>query len=157
MPVLTRQQTIAASPDRVHQVLTDLGQLPNRTQVSSVKPVSGSRMETGTTWKNRGATLKLPSWDTSRAFEVTPNRIVWHTSSMVLRMIPVGADWSYTLRPAQGGTEITHTFERVTMFGLPIGPLVKAPFLPMLYLARGAMMAGEKKLAKVLGSAAPSS
>jgi len=157
MAVLIRQQTVPAPPDKVHQVLTDLERLPNRTQVSSVQPLSGSQMVTGTSWKNRGATLKLPSWDTSRAVDVTPQRIAWHTNSMVLRMIPVGADWSYTLRPAQGGTEITHTFERVTMFGLPIGPLVKAPFLPMLYLARGAMMAGEKKLAQVLGAAAPSS
>jgi hypothetical protein len=31
------------------------------------------------------------------------------------------------------------------MFGLPVGPLIRAPFLPMSYLARGAMMAGEKK------------
>ncbi len=157
MAVLTRQQTIAASPDRVHQVLTDLGQLPNRTQVSSVKPVSGSRIETGTTWKNRGATLKLPSWDSSRATEVTPNRIAWRTRSMVLGVIPVGANWSYDLRAVEGGTQVTHTFERVTMFALPVGPLIKAPFLPMVYLARGAMMAGEKKLAQVLGAAAPSS
>jgi hypothetical protein len=75
---------------------------------------------------------------------------------MVLGVIPVGADWSYALRAVQGGTEVTHTFERVTMFGLPVGPMIKAPFLPMLYLARGAMMAGEKKLAQVLANGAPS-
>ena len=154
MAVLVRKQTVSAPPDQVHKLLTDLNRLPDRTNVSSVRPGSGSRMESGSTWKNRGATLKLPSWDSSRAGEVTPDRIAWRTRSMVLGVIPVGADWSYALRSVQGGTEITHTFERVTMFALPVGLLIKAPFLPMVYLARGAMMAGEKKLAKALGSAA---
>jgi hypothetical protein len=156
MPVLIRRQTVTASLEQVRQLLTDLNRLPDRTQVSSVKIVSGPpRLEVGTAWKNRGATLKLPSWDTSRATEVSPARIAWHTQSMVLGMIPVGADWSYALRSVQGGSEITHTFEHVTMFGLPVGPLIKAPFLPMVYLARGAMMAGEKKLARALGNGTP--
>ncbi len=157
MPVLMRRQTVTASLDQVRQLLTDLNRLPDRTQVSSVTMVSGSRLEAGATWKNRGATLKLPSWDTSKATEVTPTKIAWRTRSMVLGVIPVGANWSYALRSVDGGTEITHTFERVTMFALPVGPLIKAPFLPMVYLARGAMMAGEKKLAQALGSgSAPS-
>ena len=63
---------------------------------------------------------------------------------MVLGMIPVGADRSYDLRSAQGGIEITQTFEHVTMLGLPIGPLVKARLLPMLYLAPPAMTGGQE-------------
>ena len=40
--------------------------------------------------------------------------------------------------------------ERVFMMGVPIGLLVKLPFLPFLYLARGTMMASERKLVRTL-------
>ena len=154
MPVLVRRQTTRAALDTVTRVLTDVARIPERTEVPAIREASGSQVVTGATWKNRGATLKLPSWDSSRVTEVTPQRIAWHTRSMVLGLILVGADWSYTLKPVDAGTEITHTFERVTMFGLPVGLLIKAPFLPMVYLARGAMMAGEKKLDRVLSEGA---
>jgi hypothetical protein len=153
MAVLSRMIVAPATPDAVRKVLISVERIPDYTQVASVRDASAKELAAGATWKNRGATLKLPSWDSSRVTEVTADRIAWHTRSMVLGIIPVGADWSYTIKPAQGGTEVTNTFERVSMFGLPVGALIKAPFLPMLYLARGAMMAGEKKLAQTLAAA----
>ena len=149
MPVLTRRITVSAPLASVRQTLTTVDRIPEYTEIGGVRSASDAQMVAGTTWKNRGATLKLPSWDSSTVREVSDNRIAWHTRSMVLGLIPVGADWSYSLEPSGSGTAITDTFESVTMFGLPIGPLIKAPFLPMLYLARGAMMAGEKKTLKM--------
>ncbi|MBI4199481.1 MAG: SRPBCC family protein [Chloroflexi bacterium] len=152
MPVLTRQVTVPAPVEAVSQLLTNAQRLPEYTQVSGAKEGPPGPVVAGARWKNRGATLKLPSWDSTTVQEVTNQRIAWHTRSMVLGFIPVGADWSYTLEKATGGTTITNTFERVTMFGLPVGALIKAPFLPMVYLARGSMMASEKRLKKTLGA-----
>jgi len=149
MAVLTQQQVVSAPASEVRNLLMDPSRIPDFTQVRSVA-ASAPRLAVGVTWRNRGATLKLPSWDSSKVTEVSEDLIRWHTRSMVLGVIPVGADWSYTLAPADGGTRVTNAFERVTMFGLPVGPLIKAPFLPMLYLARGAMLAGRKRLAAVL-------
>ena len=39
------------------------------------------------------------------------------------------------------GTRVINTLESAFMLGVPIGALVKLPFLPFLYLARGTMMA----------------
>jgi len=113
MPVLVRRQTTRAALDTVSRLLIDVARIPERTEVPAIREASGSQLTPGTTWKNRGATLKLPSWDSSRVTEVTPQRIAWHTRSLVLGLIPVGADWSSTLKPVDAGTQITHTFERV--------------------------------------------
>jgi hypothetical protein len=145
MAVLTRTIIVRAPLSSVHELLTEIPRIPDYTQVGRVKS-NDRQMVAGTRWSNEGATLKIPSHDSSIAREVSDTRIAWHTRSMVLRIIPVGADWSYALEASGQGTRITSTFEKATMFGLPIGPLIRAPFLPMLYLARGAMMAGEKKL-----------
>jgi uncharacterized membrane protein len=150
MAVMTRQYTVDASVEQVRDLVTDLSRISQFTEVSKVSSDSAPRMTPGARWKNRGATLKLPSWDSSTATEVTDNRIRWHTRSMVLGVIPVGADWSTTIHDDHGRAEVTNTFEKATMFGIPIGALVKAPFLPMRYLAQGAIMAGEKRLTDTL-------
>ena len=151
-PVLVRRFTVSAPVETVRELLTDLTRLPEISEVGRVKNATAARIEAGVRWRNRGATLKLPSWDASIATEVTPNHIAWHTRSLVLGLIPVGADWSQSLESRPAGTLVTATFERVTMFGIPVAPLIKTPFLPMLYCARGAMMAGEKKLIRVLSA-----
>ncbi len=153
MPVLARRFTVSAPLEKVHLLLTSAQKLPEYTQVSGSKDAPSAPISAGASWKNRGATLKMPSRDSTTVKEATQERIAWHTRSMVMRLIPVGADWSYTLERTAQGTTITNTFERVTMFGLPVGPLIKAPFLPMLYLARGSMMASEKKLKGTLEKA----
>lgn len=153
MPVLTRKVAVSVPVERVYQLLTSVQRLPEYTQVSGATGASPAQITGGARWKNRGATLKMPSWDSTTVKEVTNQRIAWHTRSMVLGLIPVGADWSYALEKTAGGATITNTFERVTMFGLPVGPLIKTPVLPMVYLARGSMMASEKKLKKALGNA----
>ncbi len=145
MPVLTRTIVVRAPLSSVRELLTEVQRIPDYTEVDRVRS-DDRQMVVGTRWRNQGKTLKLPSWDWSTAREVSDSRIAWHTRSMVLAFIPVGADWSYTLEASDPGTRVTCSFEKVTMLGLPIGLLIKAPFLPMLYLARGAMMAGEKKL-----------
>ena len=151
MPVLTRKVIVSASLEKVNEMLTSLERLPEHTQVSGAKG-GPARITVGARWKNRGATLKMPAWDSTTVTELTNQRVAWHTRSIVLGIIPVGAHWSYTLEKTTGGTAITNTFERVTMFGLPAGPLIKAPFLPMVYLARWSMMASEKRMIKALGS-----
>ena len=155
MPVLTRQFSVPKPIEAAYQFLATVQRIPEYTQVPGINGGSPAPLAAGARWKNRGATLKMPSWDTTTVKEVTRGRIAWHTRSMVLGIIPVGADWSYTLEtPAGGGptTTITNTFEAVTMFGLPVGAMIKAPFLPMVYLARGTMMASEAKLRKALGA-----
>jgi hypothetical protein len=150
MPVITRRISVRAPAEKVNDLLTSVQRLPEYTQISGTGDGAPSRVAVGAKWKNRGATLKLPSWDSTTVKEVTAQHIAWHTRSMVLGVIPVGADWSYSLKSTAEGTTITHTFEKVTMFGIPSGLLIKAPFLPMVYLARGSMMAGEKKMQKTL-------
>ncbi len=152
MPVLTRKVTVPASVEKVHQLLTSGQRLQDYTEVPGGPTGLVGQIVAGAHWKNRGATLKLPSWDTTTVKEITNERISWHTRSMVLGVIPVGADWSYRLEKAAEGTTITNAFERVSMFGLPVGLLIKAPILPMVYLARGSMMDSEKRLKKTLGS-----
>ena len=152
MPVLTYEVSVSAPVEKVHQLLASAGRVPDYSQVRKTSGGASTQITPGTTWKNRGATLKLPSWDSTTVKEVSPRRIAWHTRSMVLGMIPVGADWSYTLAQTGAGTTVTNTFERVTMFGLPVGALIKSPVLPMVYLARGTMMASGTKLKKALGS-----
>jgi len=150
MTVLSRKYTVDAPLEKVHDLITDLSRVSEFTQISAVSPDSAARMTPGAQWKNRGATLKLPSRDRSTAGEIDGNHVRWHTQSMVLGVIPVGADWSYTMQDEKGCTNVTNTFERVTMFGIPVGALIKAPFLPMRYLALGAMMAGEKRMTATL-------
>jgi hypothetical protein len=148
MAVLKHVVSVTAPMDKVHQLLTSVGRIPDYTQVRKTGGPSAAQLAVGATWKNRGTTLKMPSWDSTTVKEASPRRIAWHTRSMVLGMIPVGADWSYTLEQTGAVSTVTNTFERVTMFGLPVGPLIKSPVLPMVYLARGSMMASGKKLKK---------
>jgi hypothetical protein len=150
MAVLTRRITVAAPLEKVHQLLTSPQRLPEYTEVSGTRGTVPVQFTAGARWKNRGATLKLPAWDSTTVLAVTNERIAWHTRSMALGVIPVGANWSYSLEKTAQGTTITNTFERVTMFGLTVGLLIRAPFLPMVYLARGSMMASEKKLKETL-------
>ena len=97
-------------------------------------------------------TMAMPTLDINTVTEVTDARIALTTRSMVLGFIPSEIRWSYALEAADGGTRVTHNMERVNMVGVPFGGVVKLPFLPLLYMARGAMMGGMKKLAQTLGA-----
>ena len=50
------------------------------------------------------------------------------------------------LEGSDSGTRVANILERVSMMGLPIGLLVKLPFLPFPYMVRSTMTASEKKL-----------
>jgi hypothetical protein len=92
----------------------------------------------------------MPTSDTTTVTEVSENRIGWTTRSKLLGFIPSQMYWSCNLEGNDDGNRVINTLERVFMMGVPIGFLVKLPFLPFLYLGRGTMMASEKKLVRTL-------
>ena len=94
--------------------------------------------------------MRMPTSDITTVTEVSETRIAWTTRSMLLGFIPSVMYWSYTLEGTDDVTRVINTLERVFMVGIPIGLLVKLPFLPFLYLAGGTMMDSEKKLVKTL-------
>ncbi|HEY7269448.1 MAG TPA: hypothetical protein VH951_06445, partial [Dehalococcoidia bacterium] len=61
MSVLETTYEVNATPDQVFDLITDLSRISESTQVRKVTPNSAARMAAGATWKNRGATLKLPA------------------------------------------------------------------------------------------------
>ena len=90
--------------------------------------------------------MGLPTSDTTTVTDLTETRIAWTTRSMLLGFVPTQMNWAYNLEGSDSGTRVANILERVSMMGLPIGLLVKLPFLPFPYMVRSTMTASEKKL-----------
>jgi len=148
--VITREISVSVSIEKVRDLLTSLSRLSEFTEVHGVAGEPPAKITVGTTWKNRRLTMNMPTSDTTTVTEVSETRIAWTTRSMLLGFIPSQMYWSYNLEGNDDGTRVINTLERVFMMGVPFGLLVKLPFLPFLYLARGTMIASEKKLVSVL-------
>ena len=150
MPVLTREFSVPVSIEKVRELLTSLSRLSEFTEIRTVAGEPPAKMTVGTTWKNRGTTMLMPTSDTTTVTDVSETRVAWTTRSMLLGLVPSRVYWSYNFEGDHDGTRVINTLERVFMMGVPIGSLVKLPFLPFLYLARGTMMASETKLVRTL-------
>ena len=148
MTVLTREISVPVSMEKVRDLLASLPRLSEFTEVRAVTGEPPAKFTVGTTWKNAGVTMHMPTSDITTVTEVSETRIAWTTRSMLLGFIPSRMYWSYNLEGNDDSTRVINTLERVFMMGVPIGLLVKLPFLPFLYLARGTMMASEKKLVR---------
>ena len=136
--------------EKVRDLLTSLPRVSEITEVRAVIGEPPAKITVGATWKNPGVTMLMPTSDTTTVTDVSETRIAWTTRSLLLGFIPAQIYWSYSLQGNDHGTRVINTLERVFMMGVPIGLLVKLPFLPFLYLARGTMMASEKKLVRTL-------
>jgi hypothetical protein len=150
MSVLTREISVPLSMKNVHDLLTSLPKLSEFTEVRGVTGEPPPKIIVGTTWKNRRVTMLMPTSDTTTVTDVSETRIAWTTRSMLLGFIPSQMYWSYNLEGNDDGTKVINNLERVFMMGVPFSLLVKLPFLPFLYLARGTMMASERKLVRTL-------
>ena len=150
MSVLSREFDASASIEHVRDLLTTLPKLSEYTEVRGITGDAPEEFAVGTTWKNSGVTMGMPTSDISTVIELSETLIAWTTWSKLLGLIPTQMYWSYTLESKDDGTRVINTLERVYMMGVPIGILVKLPFLPFLYLARGTMMASERKLVRTL-------
>ena len=137
MSVLTREISVSASMEEVRDLLTSLPRVSEFTEVRGVTGETPPKITVGTTWKNPGVTMRMPASDTTTVTDVSEIRIAWTTRSMLFGFIPSQMYWSHNLEGNNGGTKVINTLERVSMMGVPIGLLVKLPFLPFLYLARG--------------------
>ena len=150
MAVLTREVSVSVPMEKVRDLLTSLPRISEFTEVRGVTGDPLAKITVGTTWKNPGVTMLMPTSDITTVTDVSETRIAWTTRSMLLGFIPSQMYWSYNLEGNDDGTRVINTLERVFMMGVPIGFLVKLPFLPFLYLVRGTMMASEKKLLRTL-------
>jgi hypothetical protein len=150
VPVLTREISVSVSIEKVRELLTSLSRLSEFTEVRRVTGEPHAKMTVGTTWKNPGRTMNMPTSDITTVTEVSETRIAWTTRSMLLGFIPSQMYWSYDLEGDNDGTRVINTLERVYMMGVPFGLVVKLPFLPFLYLARGTMIASERNFVTVL-------
>ena len=150
MAVLTREVSVSVPMEKVRDLLTSLPRISEFTEVRGVTGDPLAKITVGTTWKNPGVTMLMPTSDITTVTDVSETRIAWTTRSMLLGFIPSQMYWSYNLEGNDDGTRVINTLERVFMMGIPIGFLVKLPFLPFLYLVRGTMMASEKKLLRTL-------
>lgn len=150
MPVLVHEVSVSAPIVEVHELLTSLPRLSEFTEVRGLSGKAPAKITVGTTWKNRGVTMHMPTSDATTVTEVSENRIGWTTRSKLFGFIPSQMHWSYILDSNAEGTRVINTLESASMLGVPIGALVKLPFLPFLYLARGTMMASGKKLVRSL-------
>ena len=150
MTVLTREISVPVSIERVRDLLASLPRLSEFTEVRAITGEPPATITVGTTWKNPGVTMHMPASDITTATDVSETRIVWTTRSMLLGFIPSKMCWSYSIEGNDDGTRVINTLESVFMMGVPIGFLVKLPFLPFLYMARGTMMASAMKLVRTL-------
>ena len=150
MSVLTREIYVSVSIEKVHDLLTSLPRLSEFTEVRGVTGGPPAKITVGATWGNPGVTMLMPASDITTVTDVSETQIAWTTQSKLLGFIPSQMYWSYNLEGNGDGTRVINTLERVLMMGVPIGLLVKLPFLPFLYLARGTMMTSEKKLVRTL-------
>ena len=150
MSVLTREISVPVSMEKVREVLTSLPRISEFTEVRGLIGEPPAKITIGTTWKNPGVTMLMPTSDTTTVTDLSETRIAWTTRSLLLGFIPSQIHWSYNLEETGEGTRVINTLERVSMMGVPIGRLVKLPFLPFLYLARGTMIASAKKLVLTL-------
>lgn len=144
MPVLVHEVSVSTPIVKVHDLLTSLPRLSEFTEVRGFSGEAPAKITVGATWKNPGVTMHMPTSDTTTVTEVSENRIVWTTRSKLFGFIPSQMHWSHVLDGDGEGTRVINTLESAFMLGVPIGALVKLPFLPFLYLARGTMMASGK-------------
>ena len=152
MSVLSRDFSVSAPIEEVHDLLTSLPRLSEFTEVRGIAGESPAEFTVGTTWKNSGVTMGMPTSDVSTVTEASDARIAWTTRSKLFGLIPSQMFWSYNLESEDDGTRVINHLERVFMMGVPIGILVRFPFLPFLYLARGTMMASEESLVRTFSS-----
>lgn len=99
--VATRQAALAAPPDAVWKIITDVEAFPAwRTDVKRVERVAGAD---ALTWIEHGRSgalrLKVEASD-------PPRRLVTRIADPSL---PFGGTWTYELAPSAGGTTITVT------------------------------------------------
>jgi hypothetical protein len=150
MPVLVHEVSVSVSIVNVRDLLTSLPRLSEITEVRDFSGEAPAKITVGTTWKNPGVTMHMPTSDTTTVTEVSENHVAWTTRSKLFGFIPSQMPWSYILDGNGDGTRVINTLESAFMLGVPIGTLVKLPFLPFLYLARGTMMASGEKLVRSL-------
>ena len=136
MSVLIREISVPVSMEKVRDLLTSLPRISEFTEVRGVTGEPPAKITIGTTWKNPGVTMLMPTSDITTVTDLSDTRIAWVTRSLLLGLIPSQIYWSYNLEGNVEGTRVINTLERVFMMGVPIGLLVKLPFLPFLYLAR---------------------
>ena len=150
MSVIIREFSVRVSMDKVHDLLTSLPRLSEFTEVRGVTGEPPAKITVGATWENPGVTMLMPTSDITTVTEVSDTRIAWTTRSLILGFIPSQMNWSYNIDDNGDGTRVINTLERVSMMGLPIGLMVKLPFLPFLHLVRSTMKASETKLVRTL-------
>jgi len=100
---LFAETTIAASPEQVWSVLSDLDRLPElSTELVTMLPLKRGGLRVGQQYLgiNRRRWVYWPS--RSRVETLEPGRaMAWHTLSS-------GATWIYELAPVDGGTRVVH-------------------------------------------------
>ena len=148
--VITREFSVSVSMEKVHDLLTSLPRLSEFTQVRGITGEPTAKITVGATWENPGVTMLMPTSDITTVTDVSETRIAWTTRSMILGFIPSQMNWSYNIDDNGDRTRIINTLERVSMMGLPIGLMVKLPFLPFLHLVLSTMKACETKLVQTL-------
>ncbi len=98
--VATRHATLAAAPDAVWRVITNVEAFPSwRSDVTSVERVAGPVV----TWIEHGSSGRLTF---AVAESEAPRRLVTRIAD---RSLPFGGTWTYDLVPDGGGTRLTIT------------------------------------------------
>ena len=97
MSVIMRQVSVSSPIEKVLDLLTDLARISEFTEVLGTAGAPSGKMAIGTTWKNRGVTMGLPTSDTTTVTDLTETRIAWTTRSMLLGFVPTQMNWAYNL------------------------------------------------------------
>ncbi|MFF0817652.1 SRPBCC family protein [Rhodococcus sp. NPDC003318] len=101
------RRQVAASPDRVWAVLTDIDNAARTlTGVTRIERISGAGYEVGTRWRETRTMFGREATEEMWVAEVDPNR------RTVVKARSAGTDYTtvFTLAPAAAGTDLTMTF-----------------------------------------------
>lgn len=118
MPTYSHSVTVAAPPERVWQVVTDVERWPELTaSMTSVRGLDGPAPAVGSRFAVRQPRLRPAVWTVTELAENTA--LVWENSAPGVR-----SRAGHLLEPAGGGTLLTLTLDQTGVLAWPFGLLL---------------------------------
>ena len=108
MPVMEFETQINAPPDRVFAYVADLEKHTEWTHCEEIRKTSDGPVGVGTTYASRGKNFGMTTKEAVEVTEYAPNqRFSWRTSGAM----GMKFNWSFELRPQDGGTLLIERLE----------------------------------------------